>query len=149
MFDDADRSVQLALQMLGIVDRSKRTVQDVMAAIGDERLSLTCRSSHQTRAETCSLLAVACHANGTTSTATEPWTPRRSTSLVSSTTMISCSLALAMIFSRSSAPPRPFRRLSLPTIDLVCPVDRDVNVIVLRQRGERDTQATSLSLRLL
>ena len=52
MFDDADRSVQLALQMLGIVDRSKRTVQDVMAAIGDERLSLACRSSHQTRADT-------------------------------------------------------------------------------------------------
>ena len=51
MLDDADRSVQLALQVVGIVDRSKRTVQDVMAVIGDKRLSLACRSSHQTRAE--------------------------------------------------------------------------------------------------
>jgi hypothetical protein len=34
-------------------------------------------------------------------------------------------------------------------IDFVCPIDCDVDVIMLRWRGERDPQATRLSLRLL
>ena len=55
MFDDADHSVQLPLQLLGVVDRSEPAVEDVVATIGDERLSLTCRSSRQTRAETLQL----------------------------------------------------------------------------------------------
>jgi hypothetical protein len=43
VFDDADHSVQLPLQLFRIVDRAKGAVQDVVAAIGEKRLSLTCR----------------------------------------------------------------------------------------------------------
>ena len=47
MFDYADRSVQLSLQVFGILDPATHAVQDVVTAVGHERRSLRCRSSFQ------------------------------------------------------------------------------------------------------
>src|SRR5579863_4321475 len=58
--------------------------------------------------------AVDCHPNGITSTGTTPQ-PSRSTSFDSSATITSRALALATIFSRSSAPPRPLIKFSVPS----------------------------------
>ena len=51
MFDNAHRSIQLSFQGLGIVERSKRTVEDVVPVIRDERLSFTRRSDRNAGAD--------------------------------------------------------------------------------------------------
>ncbi len=57
-------------------------------------------------------------------------------------------VTLAMI-SRAGARRRALQKIETADIDLVCPVDRDVDLIMFCQRGEWNTQTTSLALRLL
>src|SRR5688572_29624085 len=135
--------------MLGIVDRPKRAVEDVVAAIGDERLSLTCRSSRQTRAETLQLPRgrvprerhdFHCHGPLDTETVNE-------LGLVDDDDQLLTDTGNDLFAQKRSA--ATFQQTEPADLDLVCPVDRDVNVIVLRQCGEGNTQTTSLAIRLL
>jgi hypothetical protein len=41
------------------------------------------------------------------------------------------------------------QQIEVPNLDLVCPIDRDVDVIMRRQRGKWNTETTSLVFRLL
>ena len=59
--------------------------------------------------------------------------------------MISRSLAAATIFSRSSAPPRPLIKSSVPKAHLVGAVDGEIQALVLGEGRDRNPQPARLS----
>jgi hypothetical protein len=137
------------LQTLGIVDCAKRAVEDVVAAVGDERLSLTCHPLRRTRAQPLQLPRgrlprerndFHCHGTLDAEAVSE-------LGLVDDDDQLLTGTGNDLFAQKRSA--ATFQQTEPADIDLVRPVDRDVNVIVLRQCGKGNTQTTSLAIRLL
>lgn len=132
MFDDADRSVQLPLQILGILDHPKRTVQDVVAAIGDERLPFACHSSRQTRAEALQRPRGRVpsewhdfYRHGTMDAETVD-----ELGFVDDDDQLPAGAGNDLFAQERAA--ATFEKIERTDVDLVCPVDGDVNVSMLR-----------------
>ena len=117
VFDDAgDRRQDLA-QRFGLSDRAKRTVKNIVAAVGDERRGFAAQDASAPASPSCAKARsicrlVAARPNGTTSIGNGN-APSRGTSLVESAMTTMRFEAEATIFSRNSAPPPPLISLSL------------------------------------
>ena len=138
MFDDADHAVELPLQLFGIVDRSKPAVEDVVAALSDERLSLTCGSSNWTRAKILQLprglVPCVCHYfHG--HIAMDAETVNQLGLVDDDNEVLSNAGDYFLAQERATA---ALQKIEIAGNNLVRPVDSDVDVIVLCQRGEWD-----------
>ena len=90
---------------------------------------------------------VASSPKATTSTGTGVCVPSRSTSLLPSTTMASRWLAAATIFSRNKRSAQSFDQIERATLDFVGAVDREIDLAMFAERGERNVGCFRLCCR--
>ena len=121
MLDDPGNGVEFACQTVGIGNSTEGYVDNMVAAVGEERATVAgaqrpCAPARPILAMARSTaIRVAAAPNDTISTGRGK-APRVSTSFAASAMTIMRLAAVAMIFSRSSAPPPPLISRSWPSI---------------------------------